>query len=54
LIKPESWFTLLAAAKQEIKVTAGDSNRGTFDCARRLQKDGKRESRPLPAMRTMQ
>jgi uncharacterized protein YfaS (alpha-2-macroglobulin family) len=30
-IKPESWFTLLNATKQDIKVPAGDSSRGTFD-----------------------
>jgi hypothetical protein len=41
-IKPENWFTLLNAAKQDIKVTAGDSSRGTFDFrATAAIKDGK-------------
>ncbi len=30
-IKPENWFTLLRTARQDIKVTAGDSSRGIFD-----------------------
>jgi uncharacterized protein YfaS (alpha-2-macroglobulin family) len=41
-IKPESWFALLNGAKQDIKVAAGDSSRGTFDFrAIAYVKDGK-------------
>jgi len=41
-IKPESWFTLLNGSKQDIKVPAGDSSRGTFDFrAMAAVKDGK-------------
>ncbi|HYX31179.1 MAG TPA: alpha-2-macroglobulin family protein, partial [Pyrinomonadaceae bacterium] len=41
-IKPESWFTLLGAATQNIKVAAGDSANSTFDLrAVASIKDGK-------------
>jgi len=53
-IKPESWFTLLNGSKQDIKVPAGDSSRGTFDFrATAAIKMESKESRRSAARRTM-
>ena len=43
-IKPESWFSLLGTATQNLKVAAGDSANGTFDFrATAAVKDGKQQ-----------